>query len=195
MLKKIMLILPAACALLVAGSCGSSKSNTNASPNEITSDMIEKEKIDKVMKGDTSMFMPTAVIYRTNGDYNDNVPVSVDRSDNSIISYPAPSDLTANSTPVEVGDGWLLDRRGIGAKTCFTRYTYAEYSALSQAPSTEELLKAIIPGARVSAIRKLPMTVSAAEADLGAVKRLVADSLESLPLLYSAPTIHIDGAE
>ena len=47
------------------------------------------------------------------------------------------------STPVEIDDGYLWDRRGISANSAFTDYTYEQYAALQSAPSTDELMSHI----------------------------------------------------
>lgn len=99
----------------------------------------------------------TARIYKTSGDFDNLVPITLSADGRSVVSFPAPSDLTGQSTPVKLTDGWLLDRRGVGRHTAFTRYTYAEYAALAQAPSPEALLKAVIPGAVVTQLIATPI--------------------------------------
>ncbi|MDE7125031.1 MAG: hypothetical protein K2O12_00920, partial [Muribaculaceae bacterium] len=64
--------------------------------------------------------MPKARIYRTNGDYRLNVPITLDSSRTEIVSYPGPSDIDMKMAPVVLDDGWLLDRRGVGVNTAFT---------------------------------------------------------------------------
>lgn len=116
--------------------------------------------------------MPKALIYRTNGQFADNVPVTLTADRHGLLSYPAPSDLRG-CRPVYISDGYYLDRRGIGPNTAFTRYTYAEYEALHSAPSARELMDAIIPGAEITEIVQLPMTAAEAAADTAAVKSLI----------------------
>lgn len=112
--------------------------------------------------------IPRARVYRMNGDYADNVPVGTDGS-GRIISYPAPTDVSAASRPMQLAGGWWLDRRGVGLHTVFTRFTYEEYAALPQSPSVAQLREAIIPGARVTAVEELPWTLREAVADTAAV--------------------------
>lgn len=112
--------------------------------------------------------MPRARVYRMNGNYADNVPVGTDGA-GRIVSFPAPGDVSAASKPVPLAGGWWLDRRGVGHRTAFTRFTYEEYAALPQAPSVAQLTDAIIPGARVTAVEELPWTLREAEADTAAV--------------------------
>lgn len=109
--------------------------------------------------------IPKAVIYRTNGDFNNLVPITMSPSGQSVLSFPAPSDITPAQSPVPLIDGYLLDRRGINAYTAFTKFTYSEYSRLSSTPSTKELKEAILPGAEVTEIVRLPITAIAAASD------------------------------
>lgn len=110
--------------------------------------------------------MPKAVIYKMNGDYSQLVPITLDASRQRVVSYPAPSDLTDSSTPLAIGNGWYLDRRGgVGPNTAFLKYTYAQYRALPSAPAPSQLLREIVPQARVTVAKALPMTLNAALAD------------------------------
>ncbi len=114
--------------------------------------------------------MPKAVAYRMSGDYADNVAITLTADGDAILSYPAPTDLGKDSSPVALGDGWWLSRCGISANSVFTTYTYATYSALKQAPSPAELMKAVIPGACVTRIECLTMTPQEALTDTAAVR-------------------------
>ena len=119
--------------------------------------------------------LPQAQIYRTSTDVDALVPVTVNPVDGSLISYPAPSDITGASMPVVLHDGWLLDRRGISPDTRFTSYTYSRYHDLLTAPTPEELKASIVPDARVTEIVSLPYKV-------GEVTPAMADSLISAGL-------------
>lgn len=116
----------------------------------------------QLIGGTPSKFLPMAHIYKTNGDFRDNVPIQLTSDGKQIASFPAPSDLSQRSTPVVLSDGWLLDRRGVGENTVFTRYTYSEYMKLGQAPSTSELMEAVIPGSKVTEMVELPIGMSEA---------------------------------
>lgn len=118
----------------------------------------------------TSQALPQARIYRTSTDVDALVPVTVDPSTGALVSYPAPTDITGFSMPVVLSDGWLLDRRGINENTRFIDYTYSRYHDLSEAPSPDAILKAIVPDARVTEIVELPYKT-------GAVTPAQADSL------------------
>ena len=106
--------------------------------------------------------LPMTRIYKTNGDYADRVPVTLNQARNAIVAYPAPSDLR-DSEPLKLADGFLLDRRGIGVNSAFTRWTYQEYAALPAAPSPKEILANIIPDARVTQLYEMPFTVGATD--------------------------------
>ncbi|MBD5225631.1 MAG: hypothetical protein HDS68_06680 [Bacteroidales bacterium] len=181
--RKLQLMLIAG--TLVASGCSSQKqtavhdASTGASARiSDTSDrgaiIRSEQRFDKQIVRDGGSpgavsAMPKAVAYRMSGDYADNVAIALTADGESILSYPAPTDLGKDSPPVSLGGGWWLSRCGISANSVFTTYTYATYSALKQAPSPEELLKAVIPGARVTRIERLSMTPQQALADTAAV--------------------------
>ncbi len=118
--------------------------------------------------------MPMALIYKMNGDFSQNVPITVSKGE--LISYPAPTDLFEGSEPLPLADGFWLDRRGIGPNTRFTSYTYVQYRALQEPPSTAELLKNIIPGAAIIQLVSLPFTTTAVK-DTTEVNRLIREGL------------------
>ncbi len=118
--------------------------------------------------GGSEQDIPSAVLYRMNGDYADNVPVNINPG-GRLLSYPAPSDLTEDSRPLEIQPGLWLDRRGIGPDTRFTTWTYAEYMALPEAPTPGEIGRAIIPEARITETFVLPIPASEAAADTAAL--------------------------
>ena len=99
--------------------------------------------------------MPRAVIYRTSAPSDSLVPITVEGG--RLVSFPAPADL--GELPVRLDGGWYLDSRGVSLNSVFTRYTYAEYKALKQAPSPEELLEAAHGGPRVTELHALPVSV------------------------------------
>lgn len=118
--------------------------------------------------------LPKAVIYRTNGDYIDNVAVNLNSQRTALISFPAPTDITSHSTPVELGDGWLFDRRGgIGINSAFLSYTYSQYSALKSTPSSLQLFYDIIPGSAVIQCISTPVPLSEAMANPDILKQYI----------------------
>lgn len=122
--------------------------------------------------------MPRAVVYRMSGDCADLVPVTLTADGKRVASYPAPTDLNEGQRPVALGDGWWLDRRGIGPYSVFTDYTYEEYEKLGQAPSADELMKHMAGECKVTRIMYLPVTASQAAADPSVAKAYVANGFK-----------------
>jgi len=150
-----------ATALAVATACSTTGKQTSATS--------ETGQIQRPGSG----YMPRAEIYKTAGDFADKVPVTIDRTTGELAAYPAPTDITDDSSPLPLADGFLLDRRGIGVNTMFTRYTYAEYRALSEAPTPQEISGAIIPGSGITVLMRLPMSPGEAAADTAAVNAII----------------------
>lgn len=172
-MKDLPLIALAAVSVMMTGGCKSAKDTVSVQTDPVTdySGSLRSER----GRGQ-SQFMPKAVVYRTNGDYNSKVPVSLSPDGKSLVTYPAPDDVSeALSSPVKLSDGWLLDRRGIGANTAFLKYTYKEYSELKATPSVSELMDAIIPGAKVAEAYQLPINASEAASDPSVCLKYISD--------------------
>lgn len=121
-----------------------------------------KNNISQENKSIVSM-IPKAVIYKTNGNYVNNVVVTLDDSRQKILSFPGPRDVNSQSSAVELGNGWLLDRQGgINENSAFLSYTYEEYSKLGNIRSISDLMDRIIPDARVIEIKVLPINANEA---------------------------------
>ncbi len=87
------------------------------------------------------------IIYKTNADFYNNVPVILNDERTDIISYPDIVDVFYNGKlayPTRLENGYLLDNRGVSKNTAFLKYTYEEYSKLPATPTKEDLLKMII---------------------------------------------------
>lgn len=112
-----------------------------------------------VMTADTRNVsaMPRAVLYRMSCDCSDLVPIRLS-SDGRLVWYPDVTDIRDTSAPIPAGDGWYLDRIGVGDNTVFTDYTLDEYRQLKETPSPDELMMHIKPGCRVTETRTLDMT-------------------------------------
>lgn len=120
--------------------------------------------------------MPFAYIYKTNGDYNDNVTASYDATTGRFVSFPAPTDVAPGNEPMKLIDGWLLDSRGgVSDNTVFLKWTYQQYHDLASTPSLTELKEAILPDARVTEVVRLNMTSFAAQGDTALVNRMIRD--------------------
>ncbi|MCC8112593.1 MAG: hypothetical protein LIP03_01115 [Bacteroidales bacterium] len=164
-IQHIAFTVAVSTSILATAGCSTKKDAplvTEASSSEVT----------QTLQRQSASYIPKAVIYKTNGDYNDNVPITLSADGKSVVSFPAPTDLRENSTPLPVGNGWLLDRRGgIGINTAFLTYTYSQYRDLAQAPSVTQLLDSVIPGARVVETKTLPITYSQAISDPSLVEQ------------------------
>lgn len=118
-------------------------------------------------------YIPSATVFKMSGDYANHVAVTLS-ADGRLQYYPAPSDISSGSIPMEIADGWYLNRQGLSANSVFTKWTFEEYKNLGHTPSQEEILKAIIPGARVTEFRKLPVTsAEAAQMSIDQLKQLL----------------------
>ena len=167
-------LLPAFAILAVAAGCSATKSvetvtesgaigwNTKhevARTDSTTTIAVPVTTKNVVAGGRPASELPMARIYKTNGDFADRVPVTLNASRSGLVSFPAPSDLRGGE-PVRLDDGFLLDRRGVGPNTAFTRWTYAEYAALPAAPSTAEIMANLLPDARITELYVMPFTAS-----------------------------------
>lgn len=129
-------------------------------------------------------YLPKARAYRTSAPCSNLVFVNV--ADNgTLLSYPDPADITDAARPVELADGWLLDRRGITPNSVFTNITFNEYAAHPSAPSPDELLKSLNRGIRVLEIIELPMRVGEADA----ANANAAISAGNYTVVYETPRI------
>lgn len=127
---------------------------------------------DQPIVGSAPMAMPKGLLYKTSGDYDNNVPVQMGAG-GELISFPAPTDIPANPEPLRLAYGWLLSPVGVTVNSVFTRWTYAEYRALPQPPTPDEIRAAVIPGGKVTMTMQLPMTQSEALADTTAVNEFI----------------------
>ncbi len=157
-MKKILIIAAAAGMAVMPVAC-SHKSTGADNNNEITAMPVN---------GGES-FIPKATVFKMSGPYADHVAVTLDNN-GELAYYPAPSDITANSVPVYLGDGWWLNRQGLGANSVFTTWTMAEYAKLSSTPSPAEIKAHIIPDARVTEFRKTSVSITDAMQNIARIK-------------------------
>lgn len=116
--------------------------------------------------------LPKATAFRMSGDYVANVAVTLD-SQGNLTYFPAPTDITSSSAPLQLADGWWLNRQGVGINSVFTKYTFEEYAALPSVPTVAQLKEAIIPGARVTAVITLPYAVGEAQGNIPAINEFL----------------------
>lgn len=142
----------------ILGACSSAQNKKDVSIPS-TSDQISGQVA--VYGSQPQAMMPKASAFRMSGDYADHVAVTLDDAGN-LVYYPAPTDLSPSSVPVEIGNGWWLNRQGLGPNSVFTKWTFDEYRSLETVPSAEEIKKAVVPGAHVSEFETLPVSATAA---------------------------------
>jgi len=100
----------------------------------------ESEMIGKNTAG------PSVIIYKTNKNYYQNVPIVLSEDKSRIVSFPDIKDLEKNNTymfPTRLESGYLLDNRGINENAAFLSITYDEYSKLEKTPSVIALKEMI----------------------------------------------------
>ncbi|MEZ3551553.1 MAG: hypothetical protein K1W02_12670 [Muribaculaceae bacterium] len=173
-MNKLAYIIPIAALCMgcshknvASGTSGSASSSDSAS---LATSQVVVGYNKTPAKSSPSKALPKATAFRMNGDYADNVAVSVG-SDGRLTYFPDPSDISADSRPVDLGDGWWLNRQGIGKNSVFTTYTFEEYSRLKQVPSVKELKESIIPGSKVEKIVALPYRVGEASSHIQEIKQ------------------------
>lgn len=181
LLSFMMLLVTA----ITAGGCSASKQGTAATDTDNQPAVSRKQ----MASGEAVGRLPMAIIYKTNGDYSDNVPVTLNASRTALLSFPAPSDLT-NASPLPLEGGFLLDRRGISANTAFTKWSYAEYAALPSTPSQQEIMDNIIPTARVTEIVRMPFEASEPDV-VSRCNEAISSGLKDCVKVYSALTLAI----
>lgn len=104
------------------------------------------QAVSQELKGRTPAATARIIVYKTKGNYNNLVPVSMSEDGKKITSYPAPTDLRSGKsyrTPTKLNKGYLLDNKGINKNVAFLKLTYAQYAQKKSAPTVEELYKLI----------------------------------------------------
>lgn len=118
---------------------------------------------EQLLTGSNTNMIPKATVFQMSGDYADNVAVTLG-PDGNLVYYPAPSDISVYSKPLALGDGWYLNRQGLGPNSVFTKWTFYEYRTMEKLPTPDEIKAAIIPGACVTEFRELSIPASKASA-------------------------------
>lgn len=152
MKRLVLLILPC----MVVASC--SKRTT------VSDTVVESSSIQMKVENFESDIMPKASVFKMSGDFQDNVGVTLN-ADGTLAYYPAITDITAQSAPQALQGGWWLNRQGLSGGSVFTKWTFDEYRNLPVQPTREEIIEAIIPGATVTQMVTLPVSLADALAD------------------------------
>ncbi len=94
------------------------------------------------------MLRNPAIIYKIKVEFLDKVPIQLDSLKNEVLSYRAPSDIKSDggSLPTALANGYFLDNIGINKNTSYLKISLNEYSKLSQAPQTSEMIKIVMKG-------------------------------------------------
>lgn len=163
-MNKIFPAISLSLMLLASGACSHKNENMNQSQNLTHIGTAVGFRNSKPVNA-----IPKAKAFRMSGDYAGNVAITLN-ANGSLAYFPDPSDISANSVPIDLGDGWWLNLQGISTNSVFTRYTFPEYAALKKVPSISELKAAVIPGARVVEMRELPFTISEAPQHLDSIR-------------------------
>lgn len=121
------------------------------------------------IRGSKPAMIPKATAFRMSGDYAGNVAITLN-AQGDVTYFPAPSDISGNSRPIDLGGGWWLNRQGIGPNSVFTKYTFEEYRALNEVPSAATLKEAVIPEAKVIEMVKLPYSINDAASHIKEIK-------------------------
>lgn len=90
---------------------------------------------------------PHVIVYKTNGNFNQQVSVTLSDDGNTIVAYPHPNDIksTLNTVyPTVLKNGYLIDNRGISTQSAFLKYTYDDYAKLDTIPSLNALYDLIL---------------------------------------------------
>ncbi len=170
-MKQIVFAIPL---LVAAGACSHKTGNTK-NDMEYSQGVTHIGTVAGFRNSRPVNAVPKASAFRMTGDYAGNVAITLDAA-GSPVYYPDPSDISANSAPINLGNGWWLDNQGISSGSVFTKYTFAEYSRLKKVPSAAELKAAVIPGAKVSEMRKLPFSITEARQNLDSIKNYLKTS-------------------
>lgn len=128
-----ILILTCMMSSILALSCASRK-NDNKTMNQETKPAI-------------GLPSPPAIVYKTNENYDQHVPVILSADKKRVVSFPAQSDIMINgkfSYPDKLEDGYLLDNRGINQHAAFLKFTYEDYYNMDNIPTAERLINYIL---------------------------------------------------
>jgi hypothetical protein len=107
----------------------------------------QEKQSQQTAKNTQKLTRPGIIIYKTQADYFQNVPINLSTDKKTVISYPAVTDVYTNgklALPTKLENGFLLDNRGISVNVAFIKLTYAQYAGLPATPTTAELQEMIV---------------------------------------------------
>lgn len=167
---KIPFLLAATMLIPAFIACSSQKKNAESASDSSSEPVVQQ--IVHPRKPNPISYIPKATAFKMNGDYADNVAITLNEN-GSIAYYPAPSDITESSRPIDLGNGWWLNRQGISDRSVFTRFTFDEYSKLKKAPSAKELKESVIPGSCITIMQELPFNINEAQNHIDSLRNYV----------------------
>lgn len=161
--RKLLYIIPLAS---LCAACSPKASSTEATTvGTISAGPVLSRPTVRPGNSGNASYIPKATAFRMSGDYSRNVAITPGAG-NTLLYYPAPSDISASSAPIELEGGWWLNRQGLSENSVFTSYTFSDYSQLPSTPSQETLLEAVIPGATVTQFVTLPYSITEADSHI-----------------------------
>lgn len=158
------LILPITLVMALTCSCKTKKSE------QPTPEPAPVEANAVVIGGGKNLArIPKATAFRTTPQYANHVAVNI-HPDGSLSYWPAPTDLSEQSKPVDLGNGWWLNRQGFSSDAVFLTYTIDEYRKLKNI-TADEVRKAIIPESQITEFIRLPYNINEASSHIEAIKK------------------------
>lgn len=136
-MKKFFMTIAAVAGITAITACQSNKENSSATTTP------QETPIERTIDN-SAMAMPRIIVYKTKADYSNLVPINMDDSKSTVVSYPDPRDIKDNKRPTALDNGYLLDNFGIGKNVVYTDYTYEAYTALESAPDVDTLMQHIM---------------------------------------------------
>jgi hypothetical protein len=88
-----------------------------------------------------------AIIYKTKGDFSNNIPVIMNSERTRIVWYPTKEDLKYDgkiTRPVVLKKGYLLDNNRINENVAYLSFTYEQYFNFKQMPSDSLMMKYLL---------------------------------------------------
>ena len=90
--------------------------------------------------------LKNVVVYKTKKDFSGKVPILLNKTKDTVIGYPSPSDFSGNITGLnskKLENGFLLDLVGVNVNTVFTFYNIKDYRS-SETPSLKSFYENIV---------------------------------------------------
>lgn len=99
-----------------------------------------------------------ALLYKTLPDYRQKVPVEMRADKSAIMDYPFIHEVTNETAPVVMRNGYLLDKQGISLNTMFVDIDRHYYEQLENPLNNSDLNRLIILPSYIETLVILPIT-------------------------------------